>query len=314
MRVGHSLKVLTKLVLAAGLCASAACPWLRAPACHAGGLDSPAIALNPEPEQDLEQELLALTNQERAEQGLPALIPDEALVRIARRHSIGMAEQGFISHELPSGDLRARMSRAGYRHLVARENVAVAPTVLKAQNALIDSLGHKNNILARDVSRVGIGIARCKPPFEKELFITEIFADPREELHAATLQDLYIDRIQDSAHQMGAHQMRVQPILRDPRLEKMASRSVRSLTIPLQKEELQRVLADSAGELRNADMPQLSRIDMDVQLLRNPKSLKVPSQVREGEARSFGTAVRQVLDNRNQTAYLVLTLIGYNNF
>ena len=254
MRVGHSLKALAKLLLAAGLCIPSACPWLCAPGCRAEGLANPAIALDPEPEQSLEQELLALTNQKRAEQGLPALVPDEALVRIARQHSIGMAEQGFISHELPFGDLRTRMNRAGYQHLVARENVAVAPTVLKAQNALVESPGHKNNILARDVTRVGIGIARCKPPFEKELFITEIFADPREELQAAAWKNLYISQFQDSAHQMGAHQMGVQPILRDLRLEKMASRSVRSINIPLQKEELQRVLADSTKELRDTGM------------------------------------------------------------
>ena len=259
MRVGHSLKALAKLLLAAGLCIPSACPWLCAPGCRAEGLANPAIALDPEPEQSLEQELLALTNQKRAEQGLPALVPDEALVRIARQHSIGMAEQGFISHELPFGDLRTRMSRAGYQHLVARENVAVAPTVLKAQNALVESPGHKNNILARDVTRVGIGIARCKPPFEKELFITEIFADPREELQAAAWKNLYISQFQDSAHQMGAHQMGahqlvVQPILRDLRLEKVASQSVRSINIPLQKEELQRVLADSTKELRDTGM------------------------------------------------------------
>ena len=48
--------------------------------------------------------------------------------------------------------------------------------------------------------------------------------------------------------------MGAQPILRDPRLEKMASQSVRSLNILLQKEEFQRVLADSAKELRDTGM------------------------------------------------------------
>ena len=52
---------------------------------------------------DLEQELLLLTNQHRILKGLPELVLDEALTQIAREHSVGMAQQGFISHTLPLG-------------------------------------------------------------------------------------------------------------------------------------------------------------------------------------------------------------------
>ena len=48
----------------------------------------------------LEQEMLLLTNQHRNLRGLPELVLDEALTQIAREHSIGMAQQGFISHNL----------------------------------------------------------------------------------------------------------------------------------------------------------------------------------------------------------------------
>ena len=50
-------------------------------------------------EATLEQKLLTLTSHQRIQQGLQELIPDEILTQIARDHSHGMAQQGFISHD-----------------------------------------------------------------------------------------------------------------------------------------------------------------------------------------------------------------------
>jgi hypothetical protein len=253
--------------------------------------------------------MLALTNQHRIRRGLQALTRDDTLAQIARTHSSGMAHQGFISHHLPSGDLQSRMNRAGYLHGVARENVASAPTVLTAQQALVASPGHESNILATDVSRVGIGIVRRPAPNGKELYITEIFAAPREEFRSeefrpAAVRQMYLSQVSRLADKNSVLPLRI-----DPALEDLASRSVLLLEYPPKKEQIQSLLADSALELQNEGALSLSRIEMDVQYLRNPKNFKIPKQVREGQARTFGTAVRQV-DNGNQTAFLILTLIG----
>jgi hypothetical protein len=216
-----------------------------------------------------------------------------------------MAQQGFISHHLPSGDLKARMNRAGYRHQVARENVASAPTVPMAQDALVASPGHEGNILAKDVTRIGIGIVRRRPN-EKELFITEIFASPREEFRPAAMGEMYRSRVNEAVSEYGAL-----PVHPDPALETLASRSVLSLDYPLRKEQGKHLLADSADELQKSGLWPLSRLGLDVQLLYNPKNLKIPEPVREGQARTFGTAVRQVVGKENQAAFLVLTLIGH---
>jgi uncharacterized protein YkwD len=252
----------------------------------------------------LEQELLALTNEHRLLKGLPPLSLDDSLTQIARQHSQGMADQGFISHSLPLGDLRSRMARAGYPHEVARENVASAPTIIKAQNALTESPGHERNILANDVTRVGIGIARCPFPSSRQLYITEIFASPREEYRAEMIEEVLVNRV-DELRQNGAGTM-----LLDPVLEKLASRSLQSINMPYKREELQDLLTASAGELPNAENLGLSRVQANVQLLHNPKNLSIPNHAREGQARSYGAAVRQVTDGQNQPTFLVLTLIG----
>ncbi|MBP1608975.1 MAG: colicin production protein [Acidobacteria bacterium] len=167
------------VVLAMALLASGFQSLSPGPECHAEDLLYPLATTSINNEGALEHELLTLTNKHRTQHGLPSLVTDDALVKIARDHSSGMARQGFISHDHPSGDLKTRINRAGYPHQVIRENIALAPSVYKAQNALVNSPGHEQNILAKDVTRVGIGIARCKPPFEKELYITEIFASAR---------------------------------------------------------------------------------------------------------------------------------------
>ena len=254
--------------------------------------------------ESLERELLALTNQQRLEQGLQPLTPDASLMGLAREHSRGMAQQGFISHDRPSGDLKARMSRAGYSYQVARENVASAQTIVKAHYALLNSPPHKNNILAGDVTRVGIGVAHFQPPYDKQLYITEVFADPLDDYQPSTVQNILVSRV-DELRQKGAGSMVAHPVL-----EEMASRSINALSVPYNREDLRNLAAASAGELQESDRAELSRLEVDVQLVRNPKNLSIPVEQREGQARMYGSAVRKITDNLNQPAFLVLTLIG----
>ena len=252
----------------------------------------------------LEQELLALTNQQRIGQGLQPLTPDPALMNLAREHSRGMAQQGFISHDQPSGSLKTRMSRAGYAYEVARENVASAQTITNAHYALLDSPPHKSNILAGDVSRVGIGVARFQPPYDKQLYITEVFADPVDDYPPSMVQSILETRV-DELRQSGAGMMVSHPVL-----EEMASRSIHTLSVPYNREDLRSLAAASADELQENDRAELARMEVDVQLVRNPKKLSIPVAQREGQARMYGSAVRKITDDRNQTAFLVLTLIG----
>ena len=275
--------------------------------CRPEPASNPVIGIEAAPQGDLETELFMLTNRHRLQQGLPILSSDETLVRIAREHSLGMARQGFISHDSPEGNLQARMERGSYLYEVARENVASASTLAYAQNALMESPAHKNNILATDVDRVGIGIVRCAPPFERHLYITEIFATPRADYAPSAVQDEVSARV-SSLGRDGAG------LLPDPLLERLASDSVQLLNLPVKKEELRSVLAASAGELQKRGRTEIARVDASVQVVHDPKNLNILSRPRLGqEVRTFGTAVRRVLDSRNQPAFLVLTLIGFSN-
>jgi uncharacterized protein YkwD len=166
------------------------------PDCGAEDLILQQETINHEPESNWEQELLAVTNQHRIQQGLPPLAPDEALIRIAREHSYDMAVQGFISHDQPSGNLKTRLTRAGYLYRVARENVASSRTISKAHEAFLSSPSHEGNITATDVTRIGIGIARYPYPHNQYLYITEVFASPRDEYNPSMAQNQRENRVQ----------------------------------------------------------------------------------------------------------------------
>jgi len=251
-----------------------------------------------------EQELLTILNQDRIRQGLLPLDVDETLSRIARDHSSDMAQQGYISHDQPTGNLQIRLNRAGYRYEAARENLASARTVTRAHKALLKSPSHKRNMLATDVTRVGIGIVQYPYPCDGYLYITEIFATPRDEYEPSMVQNLLKNRVNE-IQQQGSGIM--DP---DPLLDKLAASSLQSLNVSYNRNELQNLLAASASEWQENGGTELSRLEVNVQLLHNPQNLSIPTSNREGQALTYGSAVRQVVDNRNQPAFLVLTLLG----
>lgn len=106
-----------------------------------------------------EQKMLELINEERVSRGLKALVMDEKLRQAARAHSKDMFQRGYFSHtNLEGKSPFDRMREADIGFLVAGENLALAPNVDIAHNGLMNSPGHRANILTGDFGRVGIGV------------------------------------------------------------------------------------------------------------------------------------------------------------
>lgn len=111
------------------------------------------------PRPELEAKMLDLVNQERLKTGLRPLAPDPELTEVARRHSADMFARGYFAHDTPEGlSPFDRMKKANIRFLTAGENLALAPTLQVAHTGLMNSPGHRANILNKDFGRVGIGI------------------------------------------------------------------------------------------------------------------------------------------------------------
>jgi uncharacterized protein YkwD len=119
----------------------------------------PFKVTNTRPRPDLEQRMLALVNQERAAAGLRPLVADPELTEVARRHSADMFARGYFAHDTPEGLTPFdRMHAANVHFLTAGENLALAPTLPVAHTGLMNSPGHRENILRPQFGRVGIGI------------------------------------------------------------------------------------------------------------------------------------------------------------
>lgn len=106
-----------------------------------------------------ENRMLDLVNEERTSRGLGKLVMDSKLQEVARAHSKDMFEKGYFSHtNLEGKDPFMRMKDANITFLAAGENLALAPTVDIAHNGLMNSPGHRANILTEAYGKVGIGV------------------------------------------------------------------------------------------------------------------------------------------------------------
>ncbi len=114
---------------------------------------------NTRPRPELETEMLRLVNQERAANGLAPLEADSEMTEVARRHSADMFSRGYFAHNTPDGKSPFdRMRESEVRFRTAGENLALAPSVPIAHTGLMNSPGHRANILQSRFGRVGIGI------------------------------------------------------------------------------------------------------------------------------------------------------------
>ncbi|TSC66198.1 MAG: Uncharacterized protein CEO21_243 [Microgenomates group bacterium Gr01-1014_80] len=103
--------------------------------------------------------MVDLVNKERTSRGLNTLEFDSKLRDVGRYHSADMFEGGYFAHYSPEGESVAdRAEKAGVDYLVIGENLAYAPTLELAHKGLMNSEGHRANILSPDYNKLGVGV------------------------------------------------------------------------------------------------------------------------------------------------------------
>ncbi len=164
---------------------------------------------------DLEQRVVAAINAERAEAGLPELQIEAHLNAAAQGHSDWMGETGTLSHEGAGGSSATeRIEASGFAldgSWRTAENVAYtslsggldAGEVDGMHEGLMESAGHRANILDPDVAYVGVGLsigtATVAGVTHEVAYLTENFADTdgevlvQEEVGGQTVLQSYLD-------------------------------------------------------------------------------------------------------------------------
>lgn len=108
-----------------------------------------------------EQQMIKLVNAARTQNNLPPLQVDMQVTNVARVKAQDMIDNNYFSHNSPKyGDPFDMMKSFGVKFVQAGENIAGNQSVQAAHNALMNSPGHRQNILSPDYTHIGIGIRK----------------------------------------------------------------------------------------------------------------------------------------------------------
>ena len=125
-----------------------------------------------------EGEVFQLVNRERSRAHLTTLVWDDRLAKLARDYSRQMAREGFFDHYDPRGRtvtdraLAARIrdwSMIGENLFMCEDHPYFATTAVRGW---MRSQTHRTNILDRDWTTTGIGIATAR---DGSIFVTQVF-------------------------------------------------------------------------------------------------------------------------------------------
>lgn len=106
-----------------------------------------------------ESEMLAMVNTERTSRGIAPLVSNIQLQTLGENYAQEMLRRGYFSHYTPEGlSPFDRMNNAHISFTYAGENLAFSANVQLAMQGLMNSTGHRENILSKNYHKVGIGV------------------------------------------------------------------------------------------------------------------------------------------------------------
>jgi uncharacterized protein YkwD len=163
-------------------------------------------------------------NAARRGHGLKPLAFSDKLAAVGRGYCAEMARTGQIAHESRiSGGPADRARRAGIPFTRLTENLALAPDAAAAHEGLMNSPGHRANILDPAVSVVGIGAVFSTQDGATSLIVTQMFASPPERIDPAAAVTELTNRL-NAARQ----DRNLKPFSRHPWLDARAAEALSS--------------------------------------------------------------------------------------
>jgi uncharacterized protein YkwD len=123
-----------------------------------------------------QERLLELINADRERAGLHKLALDDKLNAVALAHSEDMHVSGFVGHTSPTtGGPPDRVQRAGIRTPLVLENAGRGYSASEVHRGLMDSPGHRANVLSPDATHVGIGVLVEREDDRNAYLVTQLF-------------------------------------------------------------------------------------------------------------------------------------------
>ena len=163
--------------------------------------------------EQAEERLVRLVNRDRESHGLAPLDLDARLQAVARKHCEEMRRTGVVAHLSPrTGSAADRVRAGGIRSSVVLENVARAYGIGEAEDGLMNSPGHRANILSREATHMAVGVVMGEDVAgRRELFVTQLFIRRTARIDAGAVGSQVRQQVQ-----------RARAIDEDPRLSGVA--------------------------------------------------------------------------------------------
>ena len=120
-----------------------------------------------------EKALLQMVNAERTRYGLKPYTLNASLSGVARVKSTDMINNRYFAHQSPRlGSVRDMLSAAKISYRGANENIARYGSLQKAFAGLMSSPGHRNNLLSKVYTQIGLAVVQDASGV---FYITQIF-------------------------------------------------------------------------------------------------------------------------------------------
>jgi uncharacterized protein YkwD len=245
--------------------------------------------------EEAEKRLGRMINRDRERHGLHALPLEPRLTEVARAHSLAMRETGVVAHISPTtGSAVDRVRAGGIKSSVVLENVARAYGVAEAEDGLMNSPGHRANILSRDATHMGLGVVLGGVVAgRRELFVTQLFIRLPARIDHRQTRDDVADMVK-----------RVRPLDEDRELSLVA----------------QELAEDVAGGLTPADASQrmatlrlpYSKVTTQVSTVSDLAAFHPSSSLSDRSLAAFGVGVAQGdHDVIGEAAIHIVLVFGY---
>lgn len=126
------------------------------------------------------ERFFTLTNSARIEAGAKPLVLNAKLARAAERKAADILSQGYFAHSTPQGKKFYQwIKEEGYKYSAAGENLALDFSDAEiAHEALMDSSGHRANILNKKYTQVGFAVKSGTFQGRKTTVLVQLFGKP----------------------------------------------------------------------------------------------------------------------------------------
>lgn len=176
--------------------------------------DSPGIASA----DDVRDALVERIAEERARAGAPPLVLHDGLAAVAEAHCRDMAQHGFVGHESPTtGTPAMRITAAGLQSGLMLENVGRGYSASELHGGLMDSPGHRANIVDPNVTHLGIAVVAVPDGDRTAFLVTQVFTQMIARVDTAAAPAQLVQAINE-----GRRARRTDPVISDELLARAA--------------------------------------------------------------------------------------------